>query len=79
LRADVGDARAADDDTASEAEPLAGSRAAFALLAIAVETLQHVAVSTSVDGGFARDMLVLASFVVVGVVAAAATLRRCTP
>ena len=44
----------------------------------AVEALQHVAGSTSVDGGFVRDLFVLAGFVVAGVVAAAATLRRRT-
>lgn len=44
----------------------------------AVEALQHVAGSTSVDGGFVRDLVVLAGFVVAGVVAAAATLRRRT-
>jgi ABC-2 type transport system permease protein len=47
-------------------------------LPYAVEALQHVAGSTTVDGAFARDLLVLAGFVVAGVVAAAATLRRRT-
>jgi ABC-2 type transport system permease protein len=42
----------------------------------AVEALQHIARSPSVDGGFARDLLVLAGFVVVAIVGAAATLRR---
>jgi ABC-2 type transport system permease protein len=44
----------------------------------AVEALQHVAGSTTLDAGFGRDLLVLAGFVVAGVVAAAATLRRRT-
>ena len=44
----------------------------------AVEALQHVAGSGSVDGGFVRDLLVLAGFAVAGLVAAAATLRRRT-
>ena len=47
-------------------------------LPYAVEALQHVAGSTSVSGGFVRDLLVLAGFVVAGVIAAAATLRRRT-
>ena len=42
----------------------------------AVEALQQVATSASVDGAFARDVSVLAAFVVGSVVAAAATLQR---
>ncbi len=45
-------------------------------LSYAVEALQHVATHPSVDGGFARDLAVLAAFVVGGIAAAAATLRR---
>jgi len=44
----------------------------------AVEALQHVAGSASVDAGFVRDLLVLAGFALAGLVAAAATLRRRT-
>lgn len=44
----------------------------------AVEALQQVAGSASVDRGFARDLVVLAGFVIAGLVAAAATLRRRT-
>jgi ABC-2 type transport system permease protein len=44
----------------------------------AVEALQHVTASASVDGGFARDLLVLVGFVVGAIVAGAATLRRRT-
>jgi hypothetical protein len=44
----------------------------------AVEALQHVAASTSVNGDFVRDLLVLAGFVVAAIVGAAATLRRQT-
>jgi ABC-2 type transport system permease protein len=44
----------------------------------AVEALQHVAASATVDGGFVRDLVVLAGFVLAAVVGAAATLRRQT-
>jgi ABC-2 type transport system permease protein len=44
----------------------------------AVEALQRVAGSASVNGDFVRDLLVLAGFVVAGIGAAAATLRRRT-
>jgi ABC-2 type transport system permease protein len=44
----------------------------------AVEALQHVAADPSVDAPFARDLLVLAAFVVAALIAAAATLRRRT-
>jgi ABC-2 type transport system permease protein len=44
----------------------------------AVEALQHVATAPSVDGGFARDLVVLAGFVLAAVAGAAATLRRQT-
>jgi ABC-2 type transport system permease protein len=45
----------------------------------AVEALQHVASSSTVDGAFARDLLVLIGFVLGALVAGAATLRRRTP
>ena len=47
-------------------------------LSYAVEALQNVATSASVDGAYARDLAVLAAFVAGGLIAAAATLRRCT-
>ncbi len=45
----------------------------------AVEALQHVASSSTVDGAFARDLLVLIGFVLGAIIAGAATLRRRTP
>ena len=47
-------------------------------LPYAVEALQHIASSTSLTAGFLRDVLVLVGFVLAGLVAAAATLRRQT-
>jgi ABC-2 type transport system permease protein len=44
----------------------------------AVEALQHVASSSTVDGGFVRDLLVLVAFVLGAIIAGAATLRRRT-
>jgi ABC-2 type transport system permease protein len=44
----------------------------------AVEALQHVASSSTVDGAFVRDLLVLVAFVLGAIVAGAATLRRRT-
>jgi ABC-2 type transport system permease protein len=44
----------------------------------AVEALQHVANSATIDGGFVRDLLVLVAFVLGALVAGAATLRRRT-
>jgi ABC-2 type transport system permease protein len=47
-------------------------------LPYAVEALQYVANGTAPDAAFARDVAVLAAFVVGALVAAAATLRRTT-
>lgn len=47
-------------------------------LSYAVEALQHVASSTSVDFAFGRDVLVLVAFVFGAIIAGAATLRRRT-
>ena len=47
-------------------------------LSYAVEALQNVATSASVDGAYARDLAVLAAFVAGALIAAAATLRRRT-
>ncbi len=47
-------------------------------LPYAVEALQYVANGTAPDAAFARDLAVLAAFVVGALVAAAATLRRTT-
>jgi ABC-2 type transport system permease protein len=44
----------------------------------AVEALQHVAASNTVNGGFVRDLLVLGGFVLAAIAGAAATLRRRT-
>jgi ABC-2 type transport system permease protein len=44
----------------------------------AVEALQHVASSSTVDGPFVRDLLVLIGFVLGAIIAGAATLRRRT-
>ena len=45
----------------------------------AVEALQHVSSSSTLDSSFARDLLVLIAFVLGALVAGAATLRRRTP
>lgn len=63
----------------AEMAPLLRWAADVLPVSYAVEALQHVTSSSTVDGGFVRDLLVLVAFVLAALIAGAATLRRRTP